>query len=325
MKGLIPASAPGRSATIFHHPTQAVIFKQQCLIRVPDSRTGKSEYYSVQINDPDSSAHRDNLVALFTTGKVSAKSRLAAKRRLANVAKVSAETATHSFAAEIAALEAASEAGVSPRLLDWWIVDTGHGVALGVYKQEKAPRGLDALTPCELSHYMITKGCRPFVELIRACARAGVAHLDLNPSNIVLIDDSPQLIDFGLSIAFNPWGFSRPLCEAYFYYTMIKSFAQTTHVRDSGTVFMCGCEVPVTSDDYAVLSHDFFPRLATEVRQSFLRFYQLWKAEHTGDIPGTPGPSWVFAQTRDAVADGVGEAGERLLNMRKNTRIIATE
>ena len=38
----------------------------------------------------------------------------------------------------------------------------------------------------------------------------GVVHRDLKPSNVLLADDGPRIIDFGISHAANASGLTRP-------------------------------------------------------------------------------------------------------------------
>ena len=51
-----------------------------------------------------------------------------------------------------------------------------------------------ALPPARLRHLMAG-----LAEALRDIHRAGVVHRDLKPSNVLLADDGPKVIDFGIS------------------------------------------------------------------------------------------------------------------------------
>ena len=323
MKGLEPLSTTGRSASIFKHKTEGAIYKLQYLLKVPSPRDTVLRYYSVQMFDDHIQHVRDSLIELFTRGKIRVRGRLAAKRRLAVVGAVAVYKATHDFFLELHAMRTAASAGVTPRLLEYWVVDTGHGTAIGVYKQEMAPATLESLEPCDMAHYMITQGPEPFVDLFRRCAQAGVLHIDILPSNIVVTASGPKLIDFGLSISSNPLQLSQPLRSAFYFVSMLYIFAASCRVQTDDKVFLLGCELPVTSEDFHILTAEFFPRLITAQRKALYEFRALWTKERGDEeLPSVPTAEWVYDRTDAEVMEGAGKGGEKVFCTKRNTEII---
>ncbi len=320
LEGLFPLeSNSGRSSSIFIDPVENTIVKVQYLLKVP--YRGAQRYFSVQLFHPDLERHGAALVHFFETGRLPVRNPRLAERALRKMMKRLVSCCTHDFIDEIRALDRASEAGVTPPLHEWYICETGHGVALGVFVQARAGTTLAAMQPCELVHLMHHMGPMPFVELLKACAVAGLAHLDLIPSNIVVYQGRPRLIDFGICIRNVQERMSEQLRTAYFFFAMLGAFAKHCHLSANNTVYMCGSEVPVTSADYHMLRIEFFPQLVAQTKEAQATLLRLWRQEFGGQCLLLQAGA-VVGSAQKRVRAGVGEEGEKLYTVVDNIELV---
>ena len=316
-------ASTGRSSSIFFDPKERAVFKVQYLIAAP-TRKG-TEFFSVQVFEPRLLKHRESVLDFFHTGQLAvpegddpeAHLRWLTSRLMANC--------THSFLEEIKCLEIASDAGITPPLREWYVCRTGNGLALGVYAQDMAEKTLEAMRPHELVECLHRCGSAPFLDLIKQCARAGLAHLDLIPSNIVMTRGKPQLIDFGLCVRAEKDA-DKTLTFALFFDTMLKNFAKNCHVSAHNTVYICGSLVPVTSVDYHLLLIHFFPDIHQRRAAAADDLKAVCKAVcKAGETPKAKTTSDIFSQAQKALFGIAGSKGENLFFVDDNTVLCNSE
>jgi tRNA A-37 threonylcarbamoyl transferase component Bud32 len=274
---------PGRSSVIYTDAREKYIMKVQYLLCTEEAAaSGKGtveRFFSVQLFNPALKRIAKRLQQLFLTGKL----KLGNSRLLRTYEeRLLKDGVTHEFMEEIATMELAVRAGITPPLLEWYIVRTGPGLALGVYIQTRAQTTLEDVDSLGLFNLLAQKGARGFYTLVKKCAEAGISHLDLIPSNLVVYNGDLGVIDFGLSIRTSPYNTSTPVTRAYYMYLMLRFIAWQAGADEADVNSVFGHTLSRGTVFSDVILRQILPHLRhyrDEARQVFLT---KWKAEQEG-------------------------------------------
>lgn len=176
--------------------TEPCIFKAQIVVAQHlDLRDGNgpgSHWMSVQIDESQTRQQEPRLWRILDD--VFAGKGVPSARVLDHLRQMT----THSFCGEVKALTRAASIDATPVLKDAFFVETEHPeVYLGVFKQVRARTMEREARGGRAVHLLADpQFWRALVAQIRAMAADGLAHLDMNPGNIVVSPTLPIPVQF---------------------------------------------------------------------------------------------------------------------------------
>lgn len=243
----------------------------------------KEHFFSIQMHHDQLRDHAASLRSLFAKGKTRL-GRFTAKSALSFYQKTILDCCvTHEFTKEMSIMQTAAAHGITPPLHEWYIVRTGKRVAIGVYIQARASCTFEDMQSVQFFDFLVRKGASAFKALASKCAAAGLAHIDLIPSNIAIYEGDIVLIDFGLALDWSPYMTTKPTTMLYFEYLMLRLFYWQAMDIEGTDRYIFGHPIDPASPFHDPLTGTLLPNLKRYRDQCKDSFLSRWKEEKTTD------------------------------------------